>query len=296
VIALKPRFSYEPINDNTGKITEEEQTSSSQTLSDEIVKLKSCLQEVSAKLEFIAMLSHDIRSPLTSLRELLEFIGSGRYGTITDEGLRLISLSQNNIDRLFDLATHVLDFDRIDSIGFETKLSPVPISDLIYPTVELVQQIAEKSDIRLNIQGASKTKVLCDRNLMIQVFFNLVANAVKFSPAGSEVAVRFSEHDGKVMVEVRDRGPGIPHTAQSKIFEKWQQAGLHTSAERQGYGLGLANCKAIIARHNGQIGVHNRKGGGSTFWVRLASVEETLESTKVEFINVFAGPLLQAIS
>ena len=130
--------------------------------------------------------------------------------------------------------------------------------------------MAQREEKRLTISGRDDGLVVtCDAHYLTQVLTNLVANAIRYSPAGGAIAIAAEAQGDDVIVSISDQGPGVAEAARSTVFERFKQADAGRD-QRSGFGLGLSICKSIITLHGGQIGVDTAPGGGAKFWFKVA--------------------------
>lgn len=221
------------------------------------------------KQEFRVILSHELRSPLTSLKLLLELIFAGAYGSLNEQGLTKVSLAERNIARLVNLIQELLDIESVEMGRLKICREPVDLKKIIDSAVESCQGPATKAEVELKVDADSLT-IEADEDRLTQVLINLISNAVKFSPEGSSVEITSHEEETSVVVTVSDSGPGIAKEQQAVIFERFKQGGAEAQRKKGSIGLGLAISKAIVETHGGTIGVDSTLGTGSKFWFRLA--------------------------
>ncbi|MDB4952007.1 MAG: two-component hybrid sensor and regulator [Gemmatimonadetes bacterium] len=216
------------------------------------------------KDEFVSVVSHELRTPLTSLRGSLGLLAGGRAGEVSTSGQRLLDIAVQNTDRLVRLINDILDLERIRAGRVELEPRPVPAAELVRSAADLMEPMAEKGGVRLEAD-APPVRVLADADRILQVLTNLISNAVKFSPAGSTVAVSARAEGGRALFEVRDRGRGIPAPMLEAIFERFHQVDSSDARQKGGTGLGLAICRGIVEQHGGRIWAESAPGDGSTF-------------------------------
>lgn len=220
------------------------------------------------KRDFYAMVSHDIRTPLSSINGILQLVQRGRYGDIPDEVDDKLSTAEKNVDKILELVGKLLEIEKLESGNLELSRTEVKLNDLIAQSLESTSQFAEAHKVELE---SSKTdlKVNADSLYIGNVLTNLISNAIKLSPEKTKVKIEAKDLGEMAEVSIIDQGPGVPLRMQSQIFEKYQQA--NTKRDRaKGFGLGLAICKSIIELHGGTIGVESSADiPGSRFWFRL---------------------------
>lgn len=222
------------------------------------------------KKEFMSTLSHELRTPLTSIIGSLQLVNSGVLGDVASDVTDLTTIAERNGERLLDMINDILDIEKIESGKFTMVPEVVSIDALVREGIALNQAFAERHNTHLETLGEIlPVKVHVDRKRLLQVLTNLLSNAAKFSPEGKPVEVAVKAADGRVRVEVHDRGPGIPENFRSRIFSRFSQADSTTARQKGGTGLGLAICKHMIEMMQGEIGFDERPGGGTTFWFQL---------------------------
>jgi PAS domain S-box-containing protein len=226
------------------------------------------------KQEVMAMVSHDLRSPLASIGVTLELLSDGVLGELSEKGGDLVGKAEQSVSALIALINDLLDVERLEYGAFALDLQSCQIGQVVTQAIDMIATEAEKKDIRI-AQDCGEWFAQIDRDGIRRVLVNLLNNAIKFSPAGSSIQVKVlavtSKRTQKPMLEVRvtDHGAGIPADKLAVVFEKFRQAGRKDAGEKAGSGLGLAICKAIVEAHEGEIGVESKVGEGSRFWFRL---------------------------
>jgi len=225
------------------------------------------------KRDFYSMVSHDIRTPLTTISGILQLSRLGKYGPVSpDLGGRLVT-AEDNTHRLLDMVGRLLDLDKLDQGAVDVSREDVPVSFILDETAKSVLRQKEEKDINLEFTPTPLV-VNADKHYLVQVLTNLVANAIKYSPRGGSVKVwahRVSLPKGNfVEISVGDEGPGIPPEMKAVIFERFKQVDDRRD-KKTGFGLGLTICKQIVDLHGGEIGVQSQPGQGSVFWFRVQS-------------------------
>lgn len=219
------------------------------------------------KKEIVAVVSHDLRTPLTSLQGYLSLLQRGAYGELTPTAVDRTEMAEKAVTRLIKLINDLLDLEKLESGKFDFEPRDVQCSAIIQPCINSVSGMAEEKQIAL-LPSREPLYVHCDPERIEQVLINLLSNALKYSPNGAEIYIRTANEGDFVRWSVIDNGPGIPAEVRQAIFERFQQV---SSEDRRkgGTGLGLAICKAIVEQHGGTIGVDSELGKGSTFWFTL---------------------------
>lgn len=229
------------------------------------------------------MLVHDLRSPLTVLNGGLEMLQSALTEKRLEEAEYLLKMARRGSDRLLDLINALLDISKLESGQLLLSPSPVNVGELLRDTVTRLLPLADEAHITIEIAVAPALPPLyVDAGLIERVMYNLLDNAIKFTPDNGRVrlwARLDPEHTPAAMlVGVSDTGPGIPPEAHSRLFEKYQQI-PSVVGRRSGTGLGLPFCKLAVEAHGGQIWVESQVGKGSTFVVRLPVASQSPSST-----------------
>lgn len=229
-------------------------------------------QTARLKEEFVSMISHELRSPLTAIQAFLSLMAEGVYGELNEHGKNKVTVAERNCTRLIKLINDLLDIDKMQAGKLSLNISRISLGDVVARSIDAVRGIAEQERIDVQMEDID-TDIEADSERLIQVMINLLSNALKFSPPGSAVTVRHIETADAVEVRVCDQGVGIAESYQKVIFERFEQVMPGDGKKRAGSGLGLTICKAIIAQHNGLIGVESEEDRGSTFWFRLPKLQ-----------------------
>lgn len=220
------------------------------------------------KRQFVAMVSHDIRAPLKSIRSSMEAIRSGHAGAVADSVKEQLASAEGNASRLLQMVESLLDLERLEAGLVEIASAQFDVSDLFNIAVPLVADYARQKDVKLEIQSTS-LKAVGDIDALAQVLMNFLSNAIRYSPAGSTVKVTAKEQSGQIEVSVIDQGEGVPKRLQQEIFERYKQG--RQRDKQKGFGLGLAICKSIVQQHGKEIGVESESGKGSRFWFTVSA-------------------------
>jgi signal transduction histidine kinase len=221
------------------------------------------------KRQFLAMIAHDLRSPLTAISGTLELIARKFYDPDTEHGQAGIRSASMNIDRMLRLISDLLEMEKFDATNLSLDIAKVNIRSIIDEALDSVRGTAEHSQVSLQ-KHLIDTELDADKLRMVQVLVNLLSNAIKYSPPNSTVSVNGRPEGRWVVVEVTDSGPGISEADQEMIFEPYKQAKVQAGERSmEGTGLGLTICKSLVEAHRGRIGVVNAEPSGSTFWIRI---------------------------
>lgn len=231
------------------------------------------------KDEFVSTVSHELRTPLTSIYGSLSLLAGGAVGSLSPEATELVTMASNNSLRLTRLVNDILDLEKMRSGKLQLELAEVNTRAPLMEAMRAVEALATNCGITLicDCHLGDETKVRCDAPRITQVFVNLLGNAIKFSPNGSEVTIRTSVVGDEACIRVIDRGAGIREADIGKLFEPFWQADSSDSRNAEGTGLGLAICHGIIERHGGRIEVTSALGEGTEFAVWLPLVGPDLD-------------------
>ncbi|HEY9829375.1 MAG TPA: PAS domain S-box protein [Stenomitos sp.] len=253
------------------------------------------------KDEFISVVSHELRTPLTAIRGSLGLVAGGLLTTQPQKAQRMLEIAAGNTDRLTRLINDILDIERIESGKVQMEKKVCNVRDLILQTVEDMQSMAQKVGVTLAVSPID-AQIQVDRDRMIQVFTNLISNAIKFSPPNTTVEIiaelpraedllneeRFNstlfcspvplpDQSNQILFQVRDRGRGIPEDKLETIFGRFQQVNASDSRDKGGTGLGLAICRSIVQQHEGYIWAESKLDEGSTFCFTLPVLVQSKE-------------------
>lgn len=222
-----------------------------------------------ARRTFVANASHELKTPVSSLRALVEPLVGEHSGEV-DDALRREFLSDiaGEVDRLDRLAGDLLDLARLDETD-ELRLQPLKLEDLVLEAEERMRPVAARAGVRLVADCRPVHPVRVDELRFSQAVHNLVDNAVKFTPPGGTVTLRTRSERGDTLVEVIDTGLGIPPAELAHVFDRFYRVDPARSREKGGTGLGLAIARRIVQLHGGEIDVQSEPGEGSTFRIRL---------------------------
>jgi len=217
------------------------------------------------KNRFISMVTHEIRSPLTSIRGYADIIISGDVGDVNHKTERMLGVIRRNADRIGALSTDLADTQVIESGRLRLEKVVVHMGDLVSMVVDEIQPLLDaRKQILVKRVPGNLSPVLADETRVIQVIVNLLDNACKFSPKGNEIILEILEEDGCIKVKISDAGLGIRNEDLPKLFEPFPD--IEKPKNIHGTGLGLSICKGILDLHGGEIWAESEgTGKGSTF-------------------------------
>jgi two-component system phosphate regulon sensor histidine kinase PhoR len=225
------------------------------------------------KSDFVAMVSHELRSPVASIQQQLSVMLEGLSGDLTQRQLRMIKRAKERARGLLDLINDLLDISKIEAGMVVQYKEPLQLDDLLEKVhgLMLPEAEAKRLKLKLNIEPPLQL-VKGDRNNLEGVFTNLVNNAIKYTPEEGEVTIRVKGEGENVRVEVSDTGIGISKEDLPRIFDRFYRVKSEKTRQIVGTGLGLSIVKHIVEAHLGTISVESEEGGGSTFTVVLPAV------------------------
>lgn len=221
------------------------------------------------KQNFMAMVSHDLRTPVSSNLLTLDILKSDpAAGQLSERGLTLVDRSIASNNRLMSMVNDLLELERLDSGQLKLDAELVTFNDLVDEALPAVEMLARAKDIKIE-RDDSDQFIYCDSGRITQVLVNLLGNAIKFSPVGRPVSVRFSPAEQFDKIFVKDRGPGIDKESLPSIFDRFKQVKELSGAHKQGFGLGLEICKKLVELHGGTITAESEPGKGTSFEISL---------------------------
>ncbi|HVG27120.1 MAG TPA: PAS domain S-box protein, partial [Acidobacteriaceae bacterium] len=225
------------------------------------------------KDEFISTVSHELRTPLTSLKAALGLVSGGALNSRPEKMRQMMEIALGNTDRLSRLVNDILDLERIGSGKAELHFSHTAVEDLFRRTTTEQKAAATRANIRFTLESNNVT-VWADPDRILQTINNLVSNAIKFSPQPSTIPseIRLTASyitADEALIEVTDRGRGIPSDKLQQIFDRFKQVDASDSRTMGGTGLGLAICRSIVQQHGGHIWATSTLGDGSVFHFTL---------------------------
>ncbi len=264
------------VMENTRRVPKGEELTPPISGTDEIAELDQVFHDMVDELYraermkqfLLSMVSHDLRSPLTSVQGLLTLLSSGALGELTPKAVSRINAAETELTRLIKMTNDLLDVERLATGKLRMTLEAVDGKEIVDAAYVSMQTFAEQHDVKLEVEGYS-VMICGDRERLIQVMVNLISNAVKYSPRGASVVLSVGKERDEALFQVIDNGRGVPVEFRLKIFEKFQQVEESDAKEKGGKGLGLAICKSIVDGHSGEIGLESKFGVGSTFWFRI---------------------------
>jgi PAS domain S-box-containing protein len=216
------------------------------------------------KQEVVAMVTHDLRTPLFTIQNILGFLAEDITDKVEQRLVDYVTMAESNTERMLRLINDLIDSEKMSAKMMEPQLTAVSLDSSFQKCREVVAAIAEDVGVSL-VFNQTNLVVNADDQMLERVLFNLVVNAIKFSPKGALVSLRASVEDGKAHVVIEDNGPGIPEGELKGIFERFRQGSSRSSTLYASSGLGLSICKAFVELQNGKIWATSELGRGSQF-------------------------------
>ena len=236
---------------------------------DQLAEARDRAEEASRiKSQFLASMSHELRTPLHGILSFAE-LGTTRANAM-DAGqlIRYFDRIRHSGELLLDLVNNLLDLSRLESGHMQYRVSPCLVADLLTALEEEFEAQLESRGVGLDTECPGGLTISADRQKALQVLRNLVGNALKFAPQGTAIHIVASEEEESALIQVLDRGPGVPDGDLERVFERFVQS-EQGSAESQGTGLGLAISREIVQGHGGALWAERREGGGAAFKIHL---------------------------
>ncbi|MDP4547668.1 GAF domain-containing protein [Marinobacter sp. MDS2] len=222
------------------------------------------------KNQFVSTVSHELRTPLTSIAGSLGLILGGVTGDITEKTRKMLNITRRNADQLRALIDDLLDIEKLASGNMLIVMEQHPIADVVSTAVEHIQSYANQKHVQLRLKESSTgLEANIDPQRFQQAIANLLSNAVKFSPPHEDVTIEIRQTGDQAMVEVSDKGTGVPESFRERIFEKFAQADGSSARAKEGTGLGLAITKQLMNAMGGDVGYESEEGAGAMFWLSI---------------------------
>jgi PAS domain S-box-containing protein len=235
-----------------------------------VIRDITALQELDRKKdEFLSVASHELRTPLTTIKGYTQLLSQTIHDLPPDERGTYLTAVLGEIDRMMGLISELLDVSRIETNRLQIHPQPIRWIDFIDRRVTAFRVQNPLRTIRFETTADAGTTVVADPDRMRQVIDNIMSNAVKYSPDGTDIDVKVTIGQGEILTAITDRGIGIPEDEIPQLFERFHRARNVSSRYYGGLGLGLYIAKAIVEAHHGLISIVSQEGAGSSFTVKL---------------------------
>lgn len=218
----------------------------------------------SEKIQFFINTAHDIRTPVTLIMAPLGDLS--KEEGLSKEGKRYLQIARKNTEKLYNLITQLLDFQKIDTTHLTLQVAKYDLKSYLQEKVLSFQTLCESKQIRMQLLlPDSPVSLWMDKDKTDKIFDNLFSNAVKYTPAGGEITIKVEQNDKKITIAVKDNGIGIPRKAQRYIFSNFYRAENAVNSKETGSGIGLLLTRRLMKLHKGHISFSSNEGEGSTF-------------------------------
>ena len=217
--------------------------------------------------EFTANVSHELKTPLTSIKGFTDMLASGMVASPEDQK-RFITMIGVEVDRLIDLINDILKLSELESVTIPQSEERSDVLTIARDTAAFLTPTAKAAEVTLSVDGGPAT-VAVPQGRLKELLLNLVGNGIKYNEPGGTVHTAVSVRDGQAVIAVSDTGIGIPPEAQSRVFERFYRVDKGRARKNGGTGLGLAIVKHIVQLYGGTVTLESAVGKGSTFTVTL---------------------------
>jgi PAS domain S-box-containing protein len=233
------------------------------------------------KANFLSMVSHQLKSPLSSTLLQTSILLDGIVGELNDKQMDLLQKVKNRIKGMVDLIRDILDVCFIEEGGYLKQIEHLDVAEILKRTVELIQPQAQDKNIALHVKIDDNLPVISgNRSSVEALFINLISNAIKYTPPGGKVNVEMGENAQNVQLEVTDTGIGVEDVDFPRIFDKFYRVRSDLTKNISGTGLGLSIVKSVVDAHYGTINIESKVGEGTIFTVLLPAKIEALRGNK----------------
>jgi len=227
------------------------------------------------KSEFIANVSYELRTPLNAIIGFADILANQYFGKLTPRQLEYSHGILESSHRLMSLINDILDLATIEAGYMELLPRPIDVAELLQSVMTLTRERARNQRLDLNLRCPPDIgSVTADERRLKQALFNLVSNAIKFTPAGGSVTIAAAREPDGLVLSVADTGVGIPEADQARVFDKFERGNGNGDASHSGAGLGLSLVKSLIELHGGTVTIQSNPGQGTTVRCRLPAAPE----------------------
>ncbi len=243
---------------------------------DEILKKNEELTDLNTeKNNLIHIVAHDLKSPLNQIKGLISII---KYNTdkLSEESVNCLGLMEGSVNRLNEMIAKILDVKAIEAQKLNVSLENCNLSAIAKECALRHRLTAGEKEIQLVEEIADELFAEADKGLIYQVLENLLSNAIKFSERSTSIYFSLAEKEGRVLLAVKDQGPGINKEDKKKLFKKFQKLSAKPTGNEISTGLGLSIVKKFVEAMGGDIWCESEEGKGTTFFVRLKAIHNTL--------------------
>ncbi|MBE0426547.1 MAG: PAS domain-containing protein [Nitrospirae bacterium] len=222
------------------------------------------------KANFLSMVSHQLKSPLSSTLLQTSILLDGMVGEFNEKQRDLLQKVRTKIKGMVDLIHDILDVCYIEEGGYLTQIESLNLAEILQRTVELMQPQAQDKDIAIHVKIEDHIPLIIGNKSSVEaMFINLISNAIKYTPSEGQVSVEMTQNAQNVQIEVSDTGLGVEDKDIPRIFEKFYRVRSEITKNINGTGLGLSIVKSVVDAHSGAINVESKVGEGTTFTILL---------------------------
>ncbi len=222
------------------------------------------------KSEFVSVVSHQLRSPLSNLKWVIEILMSGKMDLVTEKQLEYFKILKENSERMGELVSDLLTVSRIEQGRIPFKRENIFLNDLIEKAIKEMEIFAKASNVEIEFKPEKDLpQVITDPSQIKLVIENLLDNAIRYTKEMGKVEIKLEKRNKNFYIKIKDSGVGIPQNDKKYIFQKFFRSENAMKRQTQGSGLGLYIAKSIIEKSGGKIGFSSQEGVGSTFWLTL---------------------------
>jgi len=226
------------------------------------------------KSKFLSTMSHELRTPMNAVIGFTDLLANQFFGSLNEKQINYLKQIDSSSKHLLALIDNLLDITRIDAGSVKVELEPLALEDSIQAIAQIFKTQLNRKNVKLQIECEPTAKTIrADNRIFRQILFNLISNAIKYSPDDSSIIVRALRMPDKVFVSITDMGIGIEPEDQEKLFNEFYQVNRSRDESLGGLGIGLNLVKRLVKLHGGEIGVESEPGKGSTFWFTIPQKE-----------------------
>ncbi len=222
------------------------------------------------KSEFISIVSHQLRSPLSNLKWTIELIMSGKLGKIEEKQTEYFKIIKENSSRMHELISDLLTVSRIESAKLPFKKQEFSMEELTKTLINEYKTLASATNVKvILVNDKNLPKAFSDPSRIKLVMENLLDNAIRYTKEKGKVEINLSQKNNNILFSIKDNGVGVPEKDQKYIFQKFFRSENILRHQTKGSGLGLYISREIVKRAKGKIGFDSKEGKGSTFWFAI---------------------------